>query len=358
MACADFDGQVVRQDPEIAELARQFICVRIQSMNGVNLDLFQFEYDLTWMGFFMDGNDRFYARYGGRMDKNAESHLSQQSLARVMRQVSVLHQTKAVQRSPYDPQGLNPRTPEQLPAMNAMLANRKSKCIHCHDVKVAELKHLQSRNRFQRDLVFTYPAPANIGIEIDPHQQNLVTRVAPDSPASQSGLRSGDRLQTVNGYRILTFADFSRVLEKTPADGPLTVNYLRADKLRTSRLQLSGNWRHTVDPSWRESLHVAGPNCGLWGKRLSKQEKQKNGIPPGQLGLKVTFIWGAHTRRAGLRVGDIIVALDGVRRDMTIQQLHAYPMLKKDYGDTMPILVQRGKQRRSFTLRFPDGPVE
>tara|TARA_B100000029_G_scaffold142902_1_gene138121 strand:- start:843 stop:1826 length:984 start_codon:yes stop_codon:yes gene_type:complete len=327
-------------------------------MNGVNLDLFQFEYDLTWMSFFMDGNDRFYARYGGRLDKNAESHLSQQSLARVMRQVIELHRTKSVQASRYEPRGLKPRVPEQLPAMNAMLASRDNKCIHCHDVKVANLKHARALNRFRRDQVFTYPTPANLGIAIDPDQQTLVIDITPESPASQSGLRPGDQVQSVNGYRILTFADFSRVLEKTPAVGELTVNYLRADKSKTSRLQLSGNWRHTADPSWRESLHVAGPNCGLWGKKLSAREKQKHGIPTGQLGLKVTFIWGAHTRRAGLRVGDIIVALDGLRRDMTIQQLHAYPMLQKDYGDTMPIVVQRGKQRRSLAIRFPDRPVE
>ena len=358
MACADFDGQVVRQDPEIARLAQQFICVRIQSMNGINLDLFQFEYDLTWMGFFMDGNDRFYARYGGRLDEDAESHLSQQSLARVMRQVIGLHRDKAVQTSHYESQGLNPRTPEQLAAMTAMLANRDNKCIHCHDVKVATLKHLRTLNRFRRDLVFTYPAPANIGIVIDPHQQDLVTRVTPDSPASQGGMRSGDRLKSVNGHRILTFADFSRVLEKTPADSQLAVTYLRAGVPRVSRLTLSGNWRRTSDPSWRESLHVAGANCGLWGKKLTEKEKRGKGIPADQLGLKVTFIWGAHTRRTGLRVGDIIVSLDGLRRDMTIQQLHAYPMLKKEYGDTMPILVQRGKQRLSLSLRFPDGPVE
>jgi len=39
----------------------------MQSMNGVNIHLFQFERDLTWMAFFMDANDRFYARYGGNV---------------------------------------------------------------------------------------------------------------------------------------------------------------------------------------------------------------------------------------------------------------------------------------------------
>ena len=40
--------------------------VRIQSMNGVNLNQFQFEYDLTWMAFLQDAEGRTYTRYGGR----------------------------------------------------------------------------------------------------------------------------------------------------------------------------------------------------------------------------------------------------------------------------------------------------
>ena len=61
------------------------MCVRVQSMNGVNINLFQFDYDLTWMAFFMDAHDGIYARYGGREDHDAESHLTKPSLLRVMR---------------------------------------------------------------------------------------------------------------------------------------------------------------------------------------------------------------------------------------------------------------------------------
>ncbi|MAV38595.1 MAG: hypothetical protein CMJ59_24420 [Planctomycetaceae bacterium] len=358
MACADFDGQVVRQDQEIAALARQFICVRIQSMNGINLDLFQFEYDLTWMAFFMDDRDRFYARYGGRVDEDAESHLTQQSLARLMRQVVDLHRTRAVQTSRYEPRGRNLRTPEQIPTMAAMLRERKNKCIHCHDVKVAQLRHLQNLGQFAREQVFTYPTPANVGLTTDPQRQNVVTAVTANSPAARSGIRAGDRLTAADGQRILTFGDFSRVLEKTPRRSRLDVVFQRGGKSLTGSLQLAGNWRQTSDPSWRESLHVAGPNCGLWGKQLSAADKNKRGIAAGALGLKVTFIWGAHTRRAGLQTGDIIVALDGVRREMTIQQLHSYPMLKKDYGDSMPIIVLRGKRQVPLTMRFPKQPVD
>ena len=74
-------------------------------MNGVNLNLFQFDYDLTWMAFFMDADDRFYARYGGREDEHAESNLSQESLARTMRAVLELHREGKIQSSRYEPTG-------------------------------------------------------------------------------------------------------------------------------------------------------------------------------------------------------------------------------------------------------------
>ena len=56
-------------------------------MNGIDLKLFRFDGDLTWMSFFMDAEDRFYTRYGGRSDTHAESYLSKPSLVRVMQQV-------------------------------------------------------------------------------------------------------------------------------------------------------------------------------------------------------------------------------------------------------------------------------
>ncbi len=84
-------------------------------MNGVDLNLFRFEYDLTWMAFFMDAADHFYARYGGREDAGAESHLTQKSLARTMRQALDLHARKAVLKTRSKPRPKTFRTPEEIP---------------------------------------------------------------------------------------------------------------------------------------------------------------------------------------------------------------------------------------------------
>lgn len=42
----------------------EFVKVRVVKMNGVDIGLFQFDFDLTWMCFFMNANGFIYGRYG------------------------------------------------------------------------------------------------------------------------------------------------------------------------------------------------------------------------------------------------------------------------------------------------------
>ena len=326
-------------------------------MNGVNINLFQFERDLTWMGFFMDANDRFYARYGGREDAAAESHLTKESMVRAMKQALELHRSGQVQKSRYEPAREPVRTPEEIPTMKPMMARRKdSQCIHCHDVKVAELRHLQQQGRFTRDLVFTYPAPSAVGIQLDPGTQNKVRAVVPNSPAHQAGVREGDSVRSVDGQRILTLADFTRVLELTSAESTLPLELERGNETVRTALQLAGSWRRTQDPSWRESLHVAGPNAGFWGNKLPDDERKKLGLPERKMAVLVAFIWGDYTGQAGIKKDDLIVKFDGLDRDMTISQLHAHLNLNRNYGDRIPLTVRRGGKEHDLILSLPKEP--
>ncbi len=338
----------------MGRLAEQFVCVRVQSMNGVNINLFQFERDLTWMAFFMDANDQFYARYGGREDEHAESHLNKESLQRVMKQVLELQRDRQVQTGRFEPSGKPLRTPEDIPPMQQMIARRKeNKCIHCHDVKVAELRHQQSLDRFTRDMVFTYPTPSSVGIRIDPRQQNRVEAVLPDSAATKAGVLPGDVILSADGQRTLTLADFARVLELTPKEAKLPLQIRRGEQTLTTTLELAGNWRRGKDPSWRESLHVAGPNAGFWGQKLNEEERRRLGVAADTLAVRVTFVWGDFTRQAGLRIDDVVIEFDDLRRDMTINQLHAHLNLNRNYSDKIPLVVLRDGKRQELSVQLP-----
>jgi predicted metalloprotease with PDZ domain len=344
----------------VAELAKQFVCVRVQSMNGQNIQLFQFESDLTWMAFFLDAQDRIYARYGGRDDSDAESYLTQKSLVKVMRDVLALHKTGAIQSSRHEPAATPFRSPEEIPRLRQRLAARKAgqHCIHCHDVKMAELEHHQQLGTFAKEMIFTYPPPSTVGLEVDPDEQNRVRVVKPESPAARAGLRPGDVLQKLDGQRLLSVADLARVLELAPAEARLLLELQRDGRTVRTALALQGDWRRTADPSWRASVYVAGPNAGFWAVPLSDDEKRKAGISAENLALRVSFLFPGQATpvKAGLRLDDVVIELDGLRRPLTARQLHAHCQMNHTYGDKVPLVILRGGQEMKLTLELPGRP--
>ncbi len=328
-------------------------------MNGVDLNQFQYEFDLTWMSFFQDATGRTYARYGGREDHDAESYLTKASLLRVMRQVLELHETNAVQPvGRYEPVAESKRTPEDIPPMKGMMAKRKESCIHCHDVKVAQLRHLRDQGQLRKEMVFTYPSPQNLGIRLNPDMQNVVQHVAPASAAGDAGLQAGDVVQSVDGQRILTFADFTRVLELAPAVGTLPIVAKRGGDLERLALSLPEGWRTSDDPSWRASVATIGPGGGFWGAPANAEQRKALRLGEDDLALRVTFIWGEHTRAAGMKLGDYVVSIDGKTTNMNVRQIHAYLQLQRDWGDTVPVIVMRDGRQVELALRLPSAPAD
>ena len=326
-------------------------------MNGVDISRFPFEYDLTWMSFFQNAAGRTYLRYGGRNDHDSESHLNQKSLVRAMRQTLALHRDNRVQPiNRYEPAPQEAFTPEAIPTMAKMLSKRKEKCIHCHDVKGARLKHQRELGRLDKKSVHTYPSPENLGMVLDPEIQYQVKRVTAYSPAAAAGLQAGDLVRQVAGQRVLTYGDVTRVLELAPESGSLPVTIERNRQKQTVELSLPPGWRTSVDPSWRGTTGVLGPSAGVWGKKADSKQRRNLGLGEGDLAIRVTFIWAAWAKQAKIRHGDYIVSVDGKTHDMTIRQLQAYLHLNRNWGDTTVIEVVRNKQRLKLTFQFPKQP--
>lgn len=331
--------------------------MRIQSMNGVTLARYPFDYDLTWMAFFTDAQGGIYARYGGREDDSAESHLSQKSLAAVMREV--------LRRHARGQPGADPsrwptayKTPEDIPTLAPMMARRREQCIHCHDVKGASLRQRQTLGQFAKEQVFTYPSPRRLGIVLDRDDQTRVVQVLTGSAAARAGLAPDDRLQQVADMPVLTFTDVQAALHLAPDTGQVPIVIQRGKKTHRLALPLEKNWRWSSDPSWRASLHVAGPGSGFWGQALSPAEKQRLGLPADKMALRITVLFGEHARRADLRVGDIVLAVDDFDQPLTIRQLQAHLHLYKNFGDRVTWSVLRGGQRRQLDMILPSAPSD
>ena len=332
----------------------------MQSMNGVNLNQFPFDYDLTWMAFFQDDRGRTYTRYGGREDEEAESHLNRDSLVAVMQRVLQLHQRRQVQPvNAYEPAAGSVHTAEDIPPMKTMLARREVKCIHCHDVKAARLRDRRDRGTLTKDMVFAYPSPQRLGIHLDAVAQQRVRKVDQDSAAHRAGVRAGDQLQTIDGQRVITFGDATRVLELVPKTGGATqLTWLRDGKEHAAAVRLPGGWHQGGDPSWRSSTGAVGPSSGFWGKRANAQQRSSLGIGPQQLAIQVNFIWSPWAKRSGVQHGDVVISVDGNSKDMTIRQLQSYLHLNRDWGEVAKFTVRRGQEVIELELEFPSTPPQ
>ncbi len=323
-------------------------------MNEINLRAFQFEFDLTWMAFFQNAEGKTYARYGGREDDGPDTHLTKTSLVRTMQRVLELHEQNGVKPwSKYDPKPEEIFTPEQIPPMRTMLGKRKEKCIHCHDVKNAMFHDLANQNKLRKDDVFSYPSPRRLGIHLDGDDQSKVKAIEANSAAAKAGVRQGDRVTAVDGQRVLTFADFTRVLELAPEKGVVNVTINQAGSKKDLKLTLAEGWRRSPDPSWRSSTSVVGPNSGFWAKQLGPNELRKRKLSNKDLALKVVVVWGAWAKQAGIRNGDIVVGIDGLSKKMGIRQLQTHLQMHRDFGEKVKVKVLRGGKVKELTMTLP-----
>src|SRR6516165_10848481 len=81
-------------------MADKFVFLRIVRMNGVDINLFRYDFDQTWMAFFLSADLRIYARYGGRGPASAEERISKAGLLHAMNETLRLHEEATAKKLP------------------------------------------------------------------------------------------------------------------------------------------------------------------------------------------------------------------------------------------------------------------
>lgn len=343
---------MVRQDKELERLEQDFVCVRLVKMNGVDLQLFQFDYDQTWVAFFMNADGAIYGRYGtrGGGKTNATTHISIPSLKKSMRRALELHggyPANKVELAAKSGPPLEFRFVEDSPVKN----RKEAHCVHCHNVREDFQKHKWQQQRLTADDVWVYPLPENIGLKMDVDDGLRVQSVTPNSPASQAGIAAGDELVRMNGQSLISQADIQWVLHNASAQAKLAVDLKRDGRALDKTVTVSGAWKES-DLSWRESSWQLRP--GLWTLPMSDAQKQQKGIPADALGLRVKWVFGKESaaKKAGLRDGDVIVAVDAKTAPMTEGQFLAHVRLTHRSGDKLRLTLLRAGQREDVLVEL------
>jgi hypothetical protein len=367
-SCRGFDEGVASFDRRVDALLDRFVRVRVPMANGLDLSLFQPDYDLSFFAFFLNADRTIYGRFGTRSTQEDKSgEVSIEAFREAMQKALDLHARHAeVKESLGKKTGAPPpfKVPEEAPDLKGKYKAELDyegkvvqSCIHCHQVRESERLIFRSRKEPIPDSVlFPWPSPDVLGLQLDPRRAVVVKKVEPGSAGEKAEFRDGDEIISLEGHPLVSAADVAWILHGSPETGTLDATVRRGGSESKLKIALEKGWRRRTDISWRASTWDLRRMAtgGLLLKDVTADERKAHGIPPEKLALLVKHAgeYGEHAtaRNAGVRNGDIIVALEGRRDPLREEDLIAHGVQEKRPGDEIELTVLRKGQEK--TVRF------
>jgi serine protease Do len=365
-ACAGFDAEVAKGSEGIKKLAQEkFVSLRQVEMKGVDLSQFQFDYDLNWAAMFINADGTVYARYGTQSADGPDAYNSVASLEKTMARVLELHanydkvkaalQPKRGADKPYKT-GLDMPGMENKPKLAGETV--RNNCIHCHMIHDAEQNQWRAEGTIGMDKLYRWPLPDNLGIHIDPKDGRRVESIVAGSPAAKGGLAAGDEITHVAGQPITSIADVQWPLHNLPNDdATFDITIDRAGQSATKSISVAKGWKKT-DISWRGSRWSLRPQPGFWAPVVNDKDLKTLGdlVPAGAKPIRVQYMDGNKPQgkanvKAGLKQGDVVVALDGQPLTMTPVEFQMHVRLNMKKGDTLALKVLRNG--KTIDLELP-----
>jgi len=366
-----FDKSVAsREDPDLAALMDKFVCVRIVQGYGLDLSLFQFDFDLNWSLVLMNADRTIYGRYGSKCgEKGNAARVTIEGLRKALEAALEFHQGYPANAKDFAGKAAAPprwRTPEGIPDMknrpNAVPADgSRAKCIHCHMIREAELwTRRAAREPIPESLLWAYPMPDAVGLSLDLKELATVKSVTPGSPAEKGGFQAGDAIRRLDGQPLLSVADVQWVLQNASAPCTLQADLVRGGKPARASLSLSEGWRRAEDFTWR--VQIWPMRHKLLGvqplEALSVDDRRKLGAPSEGLALRIkgfppNFVKEKNSEAAQkFQKDDVIVEVDG-RKDLPGESGVIAYLFQKKPGDSVEFGVVRGGKPEKVTLTIP-----
>ncbi len=371
--CVKLDDDLVNQDRRVRPLLEKFVCVRLVSTNGLDLSLFQFDYDQSFAVFFLNADGTIYGRFGTRSHRTRWSDdVSIEGLAKALQGALALHEQYPKNRDELaGKRGAAPDVPS--PERYALLRGRYEarlsydvpvvkQCIHCHQIGDAQRQQYRDRREaIPEQVLFSYPHPKTLGLILDPRERATVQGVEESTPAARAGFEKGDVILRLAGQPLLSMADVQWVLHQTDAKGgEVPAEVRRGGRKLGLKLTLKEGWRRRDDISWRVTTWalrrmVTG---GMVLETVPPDERGKAGLPATGMALKIKYLGesGPHgaAKRAGFRAGDVVLAVD--KHDDYARETDWIAGALREYkvGEKVDVIVWR--EGRQVALKLPMQP--
>jgi hypothetical protein len=335
------------KDSPLGKQLMQYVCVRIVTMDDVNVALFDRDWNNAIYFFVLNADEQIYMRYGGRDSASPDTYNSLESLEIALKQGLALHEQylKGEWKAPDQPKPLYPR---QMPLLVERTFARHA-CVECH--LIGDFQNIQREREGTLDkLTHLYRSPdiKAIGLYLDV-PKGLVVKEAKGA-VDAAGMQPGDRIATWDGTPVWTFADVQYRYDKVDRHAKeLKIGVERAGHMVDLAAALPPRWWWT-DLTFRQSS--VDPRTDFSDRPLTDEEKSRLGLKADGFASQVKYvaefakIRGSHD----LHVGDIIVAVDGVERDDFANTADLFIKLRKKAGEAATLGVIRDGKRLEVPL--------
>ncbi len=360
--CVKLDDELMEKDTVIKSLLEKFVRVRIVGTNGLDLSLFQFDYDQSFAIMFLNADGTIYGRYGTRSHRtNWSGDVSLVGLGKAMQAVLQLHEDYPVNKaSLLKKKGPKPEyaSPELFPSLKTKYTDKLDyegkvvqSCIHCHQVGEAIKQSLRTgKTKISEEILFAYPHPKSIGLVFNPDSIGTLTEVKDKSIGSDSGFKKGDIVRTMDGQPVISIADIQWVLNTIPASGgKIPVEILRNNQKVNLELGLPASWRRQDDISWRSSSWMLRRMVlgGMFLENMTAEEIKAEGLDEKSMALRIKHVgqFGPHAtaHKAGVLKGDILLGFDEKTNLLRESDVFFYAIDSKKAGDMVSLTLKRNK---------------
>lgn len=367
--CVKLDDEVVNENERVRPLLEQFVRVRIVGTNGLDLSVFQFDYDQSFAVFLLNADGTIYGRFGTRSHRTSWSgDVSVEGLARALEGALELHRQYPKNAAALaGKKGPAPevRTPEKYPSLKDKYGPKLNfaekvvqSCIHCHQIGDAQRDLFRARKEaMPARLLFPYPHPKSLGLILDPKEKATVLEAEKGTPAEQSGFQKGDAILSLEGQPLLSIADVQWVLHQADDNGAsLKAEVRRNGKAEQLTFELPRGWRQRDDISWRASswglrrMALGGMLLG----NLTSEELARAGVLEKGMALRVKHVgqYGPHAaaHQAGVRKDDIVISFDGKTDFACETDVLAYALTEHKPGDRIAVTLLREGKKVNVTI--------
>jgi len=368
--CVKLDDDLIESDPELQQILKSFVRVRIVGANGLDLSLFQFDTDQSFAVFVFGPDRTLYARYGTRSDEvEWENDVSVTGLRRALDGALNLHKGYPNNRELLlGKQPTKPTfpTPEKYPSLSDKYTDKidyegkvVESCIHCHMIGDAERIYARSQlGKIPDNLLYPFPHPKTIGLILDPTQCASVKQIVKGSVAQSAGFQVGDQITTLNGQAILSIADVQWALHQLPiSSGKVIAQVRRGDTEVRIGIDLPTNWKEEEDISWRESAWGLRKMAlgGMFFKPSTSEERVKAEVQLEDMAFTVQHVGGypPHDRakKAGISKGDVIIEFDGRKDFKSEADMIAHGLNQVAPSTDVTIKIRRGAELISVKVK-------